>query len=36
VNVPEGWSVEPLQLIAEVIHPQPNHRTPPESPEGVP
>lgn len=34
--VPKGWALRELWTIADVLDPQPDHRTPPEAAEGVP
>jgi type I restriction enzyme, S subunit len=34
--IPEGWSIAKLGEVAEVLDPQPDHRTPPEISDGIP
>jgi type I restriction enzyme, S subunit len=34
--IPEGWSITNLGEVAEVLDPQPDHRTPPEVFDGIP
>lgn len=35
-RIPIEWDVVPLSLLADAIDPQPDHRTPPEVPDGIP
>jgi len=34
--LPAGWTYCPMELLAEIVDPQPSHRTPAEVPDGVP
>ena len=34
--IPEDWSIAKLGEVAEVLDPQPDHRTPPEVSDGIP
>jgi len=35
-TLPEGWCWETVESVAEVVDPQPSHRTPPVDPTGIP